>query len=373
MSSSTSSHVSPLSYDPVRSVSESSTTYKNSFLFDSATSAVAKFPHTELYGIIKREESAEQARRQAMMAEMDWISRHTVSSTHPKAEPESPLEGTLDWIPDYAHNNLDENVPHYPANYAYGDPRYDQENELSPNAINYKHGLPIDDNVYDNGAAPIHSQHSHADYHPYGSIIIPHEITPLQDSLLNSAPTVFPPSIQSEALYPQEYMYGAYSSSRIQQTPPPNTAFPLYPQAENHHPIAQPQSYAEMIKEERIWEGRGVSTWVPQEIVRPKSPEIKIEPDEENAYSYHYFISSYAPKPQPMEIMESIESDDVESHYPLEPIQHIKQEWDEYYSDSSAWSTTGTLASTSSSFSTSSSMTSYDADDVKDRYLEERW
>ncbi|KAI0554458.1 hypothetical protein F4679DRAFT_579483 [Xylaria curta] len=303
MSSSTSSHVSPLPYDPTRPVGESTTTYQGSFLFDSVTSAMAKFSPTALYSIIKREDSAEQARRQTMMTQMDWSSCPTVSSTHSQAE----------------------------SNYAYGNTRYDQETMPLPCDIDYKHGLPIDDNVYDNDTAPIRSQHSYVDYHPYGSIIITHQISPLQDSLLNSTPTIFPPSIQPETIYPQEYVYGSYPSSRVQQTPPP--AFP------------------------------------PQEISRPESPQIKIEPVEENAYSYHYFIPSYAPEPQAMGILESIESDDVERRYPLEPIEHIKREWVEYYSDSSASSTASTFASTNSHCSTSSSMTSYDAHDVTGRSL----
>ncbi|TRX97215.1 hypothetical protein FHL15_002009 [Xylaria flabelliformis] len=361
MSSSTSLYVSSMPYDPVRSVDKPSTTYPNSALFDPNTSVMAEFSRTALYGIINRENLAEQARRQAMMVQMDWSSRPAVSSTHQQAEPEIQVKGALDCILNYTRNLVNENVPHHLHNYANGDPLYDQKNVPSPpDAINYMHGLPIED-VYDDGFAPIPSLHDRVDYHPYGSIIIPRQIPPLQESMLNSAPTVFPPSIQSEAHYPQEYVYGA--NSPWGQHGLPDVTFPPYQQAENHYPIPEPQSYSEMVQGVQ-WEGGNELLHVPQEIVRQESPEIKIEPvdDEENIYSYSYFHSSaYTPEPQAMEICESIERDDVEERYPLEPLEHTKLERAED-SDSFAYSTTGTFASTNSHASTSSSMTSYYAD-----------
>ncbi|KAI0855260.1 hypothetical protein F4860DRAFT_520065 [Xylaria cubensis] len=355
MSSST-SFVSSMPYDPVRSAGEPSTepsiNYPHSGLFDPNTSAMAEFSRTALYGIIERERSEEQARRQTMMAQMDWSSRPAVSSTHPQADADIQMNGAMECILNYARN-INKIVPLPLDNHANGDPHYVQENVSSPDAINYMHGLPVED-VYDDGFAPNPSLHDGVDYHPYGSIIIPRQISPLQESMLNSALTVFPPSIQSEAPYTHDYAYRA--NSPWGEHGLPDIAFPAIQQAENHYPIAEPHYYSGMAQEVQ---GGNELLHVPQEIVRPESPEIKIEPVEDEYSSIYTHIPAYAPEPQAMEICESIERDDVEERYSMGPLENIKRE-EAVDSCSSAYSTGGTFTPTSSYASTSSSMTSYE-------------
>ncbi|KAI1756359.1 hypothetical protein F4782DRAFT_526914 [Xylaria castorea] len=377
MSSSSSSRVSSLPYDPIRPnhIGEAPTTYPNPMRSYANTSVMSEFSGITLYRILKKDEYAEQTRREAMMAQMDWNSHSTVSSTHPQAKTEILVQNALDWVHNYPQNLFEQNVPHSPDNDVYGidaDPHYDQENVPPVYDANYFHGrvennspIPAGNDVYGNDIAPMDEQENippnYATNYPYGSIIIPDQIAPLRESLLNSAPTV---------LRPQGSVYNAYYFSSDQRAPLSDITFLPYPQVENHN------NHSETGQREQIWEDgndQSIHTSLLQELERLDSPEIKIEPVENENYhaSYSGFYSSpHVLMPRGAEIHASIESDDAEESYSQKTIQHMKRERVEE-SGSSAYSTIGTYASANSHGSTNTSMTSYryDADDVINRYF----
>ncbi|KAI8953564.1 hypothetical protein F4801DRAFT_576455 [Xylaria longipes] len=251
---------------------------------------------------------------------------------------------------DYTHVHIDENVPHYDGNDVYNNdiaPLYDQENVPPNYGANYIPSqaednflIPAGNDAYGNDIASIHEQEyvlpNHAGNYQYGDIIYPLQIAPLQESLLNSAPTIFSPSPQ-QATFPLQERY---------PVEPLNSPEPFHLPEPVYSPITELNR--EMALGKRIWEDDddpSFHTMRPAKIARRESPEIKIEPVEDEDYYSPYagfHGSSYAPRPQEPEIRESIETD--EEYHPRETIEHTKREPVED-TDSSSLSSRGTYRS----------------------------
>ncbi|KAI0451050.1 hypothetical protein F5B21DRAFT_507583 [Xylaria acuta] len=410
MSSFSSSRIHPLPYDPVRSahVDEAATRHPSPFRFNTPGSDVSEPYGATLWKILE-DAFTERAIPQAMMAQMDWLARPTLSPiTYSQAEIEILERNAVAYARNRTRGHFEENIPQYPGDDIYGnniDPRLNQENVPHNYARNYTHGhfeenvphypginpsrdqeyasdyarnythghfeenIPhypgIDpshgrenapdyarnytrgrfgenisyypgDDVYDNGVSPFHEQENippnYAGNYPYGNIVIPRQIAPLQESLLNSTPIVFPPSIQREINHPQEPVYNAYPFSRDQSGPPPDATFPPSLIAENHYPVTESRHHSERAQRKRVWEDDDDESFHasrPQKIARSESPEIKTEPVEDEDYysSYQGIHSSYhGPRPQEPEIRESIERDPTEEYYVRGTIEHMKRE-----------------------------------------------
>lgn len=240
---------------------------------------------------------------------------------------EIPKQNTPDYTRIHNLVHPDQSSPNSIGNEAYGnniDPRLEQVG-VGPNyARNYNPGnvgdnfpnhagIDVDhdeidadhdgiDDFYDN-IDPLHEQENippdspNFHYHyRYGTVIIPRQIAPLHQSLLNSARTVSPLLAQREMFPLQESQGNAYFLPQDQRMENQLMQDLLYDPYEfpwdqySNYPVSpllerasNDRNHSESGKRMRIWEDDddeddAAYTARPRKIARRESPKIKIEP-----------------------------------------------------------------------------------------------